>query len=151
MKIEINKMSVSDLDLIAEKLYEEFDDLWNYNVFKSELESENSKYIVAKQNDEIIGYAGIWIAIDIAHITNIVVKKDMRRTGIGSLLLQELINMCKELKILEITLEVNEHNSNAISLYKKFGFEQVGLRKKYYRNQDNAIIMTIDFKRDKAV
>ena len=134
MKIEINKMSVSDLDLIAEKLYEEFDDLWNYNVFKSELESENSKYIVAKQNDEIIGYAGIWIAIDIAHITNIVVKKDMRRTGIGSLLLQEIINMCKELKILEITLEVNEHNEAAIALYLKCGFKIDHIRKNYYKD-----------------
>ena len=149
--MEIKEMTVSDLDLIADYLYEDFDDFWNYNVFKSELENKNSKYIVAKENDSILGFAGIWIAVDVAHITNIVVKKDLRKKGIGSLLLQELIKMCEELKMQEITLEVNEHNSNAIGLYKKFGFEQVGLRKKYYRNQDNAIIMTIDFKRDKAV
>lgn len=140
--MEIKKMKVSDLDSIVENLYEDFDDFWNYNVFKSELDNENSKYIVAKQNDEIVGFAGIWIAIDVAHITNIVVKKDIRKSGIGSLLLQELINMCQRYKMKEITLEVNEHNLAAIQLYKKFNFNQVGIRKKYYNNQDNAIIMT---------
>ena len=138
----IKKMEVKDLDLIADTLEKDYDDFWNYNVFKSELENENSKYIVAKQNDEVIGYAGIWIAIDVAHITNIVVKKDKRKTGIGNYLLQELINMCKCLELTEITLEVNEKNEAAINLYKKNGFEEFGLRKKYYRTGDSAIIMT---------
>ena len=146
--MEIKKMKISDLDSIAENLYEDFDDFWNYNVFKSELENKNSKYIVAKQNNEIVGFAGIWIAIDIAHITNIVVKKDLRKQGIGTIILQELIKLCKELKMNEVTLEVNENNSKAINLYKKFGFEQVGLRKKYYKNTDNAIIMTKTIKSD---
>ena len=140
--MEIKKMTVFDLDSIAENLQTDYDDFWNYNVFKSELENENSKYIVAHQNNCIVGFAGIWIAIDVAHITNIVVKKDLRKTGIGTLLLQELINMCKNLQIKEITLEVNEHNVSAIKLYEKFGFKQVGLRKKYYNNEDNALIMT---------
>ncbi|MBR3002640.1 MAG: ribosomal protein S18-alanine N-acetyltransferase [Clostridia bacterium] len=144
MRLEINKMTVKDLNLISKNLYDDFDDFWTYSVFKSELENNNSKYIVAKQNNEIVGFAGIWIAIDVAHITNIVVKKSMRKNGIGSLLLQELINMFKKLGLNEITLEVNEQNSSAIHLYQNFGFRQVGLRKKYYRNGDNAIIMTRD-------
>lgn len=123
-------MNISDLDLIADTLEADFDDFWNYNVFKSELNNPNSKYIVAKLNEQIVGYAGIWIAIDIAHITNIVVKKDFRNSGIGSLLLQELIAMCKNLNLLELTLEVNENNSTAIGLYEKFGFEKVRLEKK---------------------
>ncbi|MBR3249685.1 MAG: ribosomal protein S18-alanine N-acetyltransferase [Clostridia bacterium] len=147
-KIVIQSMLVSDLDLIAENLENDFDDFWNYNVFKSELENENSKYIVAKINNEIVGFAGIWIAIDVPHITNIVVRKSYRKTGIGSLLLQELIKMCKNLNLKELTLEVNEHNLNAIKLYEKFGFIKVGLRKKYYNRTDNALIMTLyDFKK----
>lgn len=128
--LEITSMTVSDLDLIAENLENNFDDFWNYNVFKSELENENSKYIVAKNNAEVVGYAGIWIAIDVAHITNIVVKKDMRKCGIGSLLLKNLLQMCKDLELAEITLEVNEHNASAIKLYEKFGLEKVRLEKK---------------------
>lgn len=145
--MEIKEMTVSDLDLIAENLSKDFNDFWNYNVFKSELENENSKYIVAIKNNKIVGYAGFRIVMDIAHINNIVVKKDLRNEGIGTILLQELIKMCTELKMNEVTLEVNEHNSVAINLYKKFGFKQVGLRKKYYRTGDNAIIMTITIKK----
>ena len=149
--MEINEMKVSDLDSIADNLQTDYDDFWNYNVFKSELENKNSKYIVAKKNNKIVGFAGILITIDIAHITNIVVKKDLRKEGIGTILLQELIKISKKMKMNELTLEVNELNSAAINLYKKFGFEQVGLRKNYYRTGDNAIIMTKAIKSDVAV
>ena len=142
MNIQIYKMHLSDLDMISDNLNQDFDDFWNYNIFKNELENPNSKYIVAKNNSDIIGYAGIWIAIDIAHITNIVVKKDCRNQGIGSYLLKELIEISKKLEVKELTLEVNEYNLAAINLYKKFEFKHVGTRKKYYKNTDNALIMT---------
>lgn len=142
MQIKISKMNIDDLNKISPVLLTEFDDFWNYNIFKSELENENSKYVVAKNNDEIVGFAGIWISIDEAHVTNIVTKKDLRKNGIGSTLLEELINLSKNLNLVSITLEVNENNLDAIKLYKKFGFEKLGIRKKYYNNTDNALIMT---------
>ena len=139
-------MTILDLDSIKDTLSTDFDNFWNYNVFKSELENENSKYIVAKFNNEIIGFAGIWITIDEAHITNIVTKKAYRNQGIGSLLLKNLIEICKNLKskISSLTLEVNEENISAQNLYKKFNFEILGKRKKYY-NDKAAIIMTLYF------
>ena len=88
MQIKISKMNIDDLNKISPVLLTEFDDFWNYNIFKSELENENSKYVVAKNNDEIVGFAGIWISIDEAHVTNIVTKKDLRKNGIGSILLE---------------------------------------------------------------
>lgn len=142
MQIKISKMNIDDLNKISPVLLTEFDDFWNYNIFKSELENENSKYVVAKNNDEIVGFAGIWISIDEAHVTNIVTKKDLRKNGIGSTLLEELINLSKNLNLVSITLEVNENNLDAIKLYEKFGFEKLGIRKKYYNNTDNALIMT---------
>lgn len=142
MQIKISKMNIHDLNKISPVLLTEFDDFWNYNIFKSELENENSKYVVAKNNDEIVGFAGIWISIDEAHVTNIVTKKDLRKNGIGSTLLEELINLSKTLNLVSITLEVNENNLDAIKLYEKFGFEKLGIRKKYYNNTDNALIMT---------
>ena len=142
MQIKINKMNIDDLNKISPVLLKEFDDFWNYNIFKSELENENSKYVVAKNNDEIVGFACIWISIDEAHVTNIVTKKDLRKNGIGSTLLEELINLSKNLNLVSITLEVNENNLDAIKLYEKFGFEKLGIRKKYYNNTDNALIMT---------
>ena len=129
MQIKISKMNIDDLNKISPVLLTEFDDFWNYNIFKSELENENSKYVVAKNNDEIVGFAGIWISIDEAHVTNIVTKKDLRKNGIGSTLLEELINLSKNLNLVSITLEVNENNLDAIKLYEKFGFEKLGIRK----------------------
>lgn len=142
MQIKISKMNIDDLNKISPVLLTDFDDFWNYNIFKSELENENSKYVVAKNNDEIVGFAGIWISIDEAHVTNIVTKKDLRKNGIGSTLLEELINLSKTLNLVSITLEVNENNLDAIKLYEKFGFKKLGIRKKYYNNTDNALIMT---------
>lgn len=72
---------------------------------------------------------------------NIVVRKNKRQEGIGAKLLKEVFKIAKEWKAQSITLEVNEKNVPAIQLYQKFGFEQIGLRKKYYHNTDNAILM----------
>lgn len=142
MQIEITKMTLSHLDKIKDILNSEFDDFWNYNVFKSELQNENSKYIVVIINNEIVGFAGIWIAIDEAHITNIVTKKSYRNQGIGKTLLDNLIILSDSLNLNSITLEVRESNTPAIKLYEKFNFKNLGVRKNYYKNNENAIIMT---------
>lgn len=74
---------------------------------------------------------------------NIVVRKGKRQEGIGTKLLNEIFELSKQLKAQSITLEVNEKNQPAISLYQKFDFQKVGLRKKYYHNTDNAVIMSV--------
>ncbi len=140
--IDIHEMSLNDLEKIKDILISDFDDFWNYNILKEELESPNSKYIIAKINDgEIIGFAGIKILMDNADIMNIVVKKSCRNQGIGNLLLNNLISLCKDLNLLSLSLEVNEDNLPAIHLYEKFGFKQIGLRKNYYQDK-NGIVMS---------
>ena len=141
MDIKIEKMTISDLNTIKNNLQSDFDDFWNYNLLKEEIESNNSKYIVAKISDEIVGFAGIKIIIDEADIMNIVTKKSCRNQGIGTLLLDNLISIAYKLQLSSISLEVNEENMPAIHLYEKFGFENLGIRKNYYQNK-NAIIMT---------
>ena len=144
MNIIIEKMTKEHLDKIKENLKEDFDEFWNENVLKNELENPASTYIVAKdEQNNIVGYAGIWQPIDEAHITNIVTKKDKRRNKIGTRMLEELIKVAKEKKLKDITLEVNVNNIPAINLYKKYNFKEVGIRKKYYNNSDDAIIMTL--------
>ena len=76
--INISVMNTQDLENIKDTLEKDFDDFWNYNIFKSEIENPNSTYFVVKINNEIVGFAGILIIIDEADITNIVVKKIYR-------------------------------------------------------------------------
>lgn len=141
--IDISKMTVSDLELIKDLLISDFDDFWSYNVFKSELLNLSSEYIVAKLNDNIAGFGGIWKSVDDIHITNIVVHKKLRNQNIGSVILSNLIEISKSCKDKNaLTLEVNANNIPAQKLYEKFGFKKVGIRKKYYNNTDDAIIMT---------
>lgn len=141
--ININDMTLFDLEQIKDTLITDFDNFWNYNIFKQELEQDNSYFIVAKNiSNDIVGFAGFKKIIDEADIMNIVVKKSFRNMGIGSLLLKQLIEKSKKLEIKQINLEVNENNIYAISLYKKFGFKITGIRKNYYNNCDNAILMS---------
>ena len=141
----ISEMNLQDLEDIKDCLLTDFDDFWSYNILKQELENDKSKYFVFKKENEIIGFAGILLIIDEVNIMNIVVRKDKRNLGIGSLLLEKIIDFSQIHSATSITLEVNEKNIPAIKLYEKYNFKQVGLRKKYYNNKDNAILMDLAF------
>lgn len=140
MDFTFKKMDIQDLEEIKDVLLSDFDDFWSYEVLREELLSDSSLYIVAKKQNEIIGFAGIKIIIDEADIMNIVVKKSYRNNGIGSLLLENLILISNKKNLNFINLEVDCKNTIAINLYKKFGFEEISLRKNYYKNND-AMIM----------
>ena len=140
MDFTFKKMDIQDSEEIKDVLLSDFDDFWSYEVLREELLSDSSLYIVAKKQNEIIGFAGIKIIIDEADIMNIVVKKSYRNNGIGSLLLENLILISNKKNLNFINLEVDCKNTIAINLYKKFGFEEISLRKNYYKNND-AMIM----------
>ena len=140
--MEITEMTLDDLELMKDTLYSDFDNFWSYNILKQELENEKTTYVVAKENNEIVGFAGMMIFMDEATLNNIVVKKSCRGRGIGGELLEALIEVCADLNMKSFTLEVNVSNIPAIKLYEKFGFQNLGIRKKYYNNSQDAYIMT---------
>ena len=143
MDLKLSKMSIEDLKSIKNVLASEFDNFWSYDVLEEELECDNSYVIVAKVGENtIVGFAGLKVILDEADIMNIVVKKDFRHNGIGSVLLENLINYSKDLNLKIITLEVNENNLSAIRLYDKFSFDKLGIRKNYYDGKSDAIIMS---------
>lgn len=78
LNLSISSMSEYNLEKIKNILEIEFDNFWNYSIFKSELQNSNSKYFIIKDNNEIIGFIGILIVLDVADITNIVIKKAYR-------------------------------------------------------------------------
>lgn len=141
-KIIIDYMTLDDFEKIKENLITDFDEFWTPGILLSELKNENTKYIVLKENDKIIGFSGIWITPDDIELNNIVIRKDKRGKGYSKLLLEKLIEISKGLDREIFTLEVSEQNEVAISLYSKFGFEKVGLRKKYYDGKFDAILMS---------
>lgn len=140
--MEITEMTLDDLEQMKDTLYSDFDNFWSYNVLKQELENDKTKYIIAKEKNEVVGFAGISVIFDEATLNNIVVKKSYRGRGIGGELLETLIELCSDLNLKSFTLEVNVENTPALKLYEKFGFENLGIRKKYYNNSTDAYIMT---------
>jgi [ribosomal protein S18]-alanine N-acetyltransferase len=95
--------------------------------------------------DYITGFVGVWMMVDEAHIVNIAVRSTLRHQGIGELLLISSIDLAAKLNAQFVTLEVRRSNTIAQSLYSKYGFNEVGLRKGYYTdNKEDALIMTTD-------
>ena len=144
-KIETSTMTLNDLEQIKENLQTDFDDFWNFEIFKEELTNNNSMYLVLRYENEIVSFGGVKIILDEADIMNIVTKKDKRNQGFAKFLLNELITIAEEQNCKTITLEVDENNLPAIKLYKDFEFKEVGKRKNYYKNGNTAILMTYTF------
>lgn len=144
-KIEISTMMLNDLEQIKENLQTDFDDFWNFEIFKEELANNNSMYLVLRYENEIVSFGGVKIILDEADIMNIITKKNKRNQGFAKFLLNELITIAKEENCKTITLEVDENNLPAIKLYKDFEFKEVGKRKNYYKNGNTAILMTYTF------
>jgi [ribosomal protein S18]-alanine N-acetyltransferase len=142
--IVITKMQFEDLQKIKQNLQSDYDDFWDLDVISEELKCESSIYVVAKSQDEIMGFAGIKVILDEAELMNIVTKKDSRNLGIATKMMERIIQICKENKVSKINLEVNVKNTIAIKLYKKYNFKEVGLRKKYYNNTDDALLFTLN-------
>jgi ribosomal-protein-alanine N-acetyltransferase len=116
---------------------------WNPDSFASEMHTDIGHYFVAEdKDDKIIGYCGFWLILDEAHITTIAVNPNLRRKGLGEILLQKMIDTGFEKQAKWFTLEVRASNIAAQNLYFKYGFKSLGLRKKYYEdNEEDAMIM----------
>lgn len=140
-------MNIRDIDSILTISSLSFPTIWSRNSLEKEmLENKFARYLVAVTDNMVVGYGGMWIIVDEAHITNIAVHPEYRGIGIGSTLLIGLLEACKNEAVIGMTLEVRKSNVIAQKLYNKFGFSQEGIRKAYYAdNKEDAIIM---WKRD---
>lgn len=116
---------------------------WSRDSFVAEINNQISNYSCAtNKENRIVGYLGLWKIIDEAHITNLAVHPDFRRKGAAKLLLFDALEQCYKEKIKYLTLEVRVSNEGAINLYESFGFKSLGVRKKYYQNNnEDALIM----------
>ena len=111
----------------------------------NDINNSNFKCIVAVYDKEIIGYISFSYIFDI-EIESVLVKSSYQRQGIGTLLLNYIFKFAKENKINNVFLEVRKPNIGAISLYRKLGFSNISIRKKYYENAEDALILKKEIK-----
>lgn len=143
----IREMTEKDIDGVLTVENESFSTPWTKRLFYDEVANPHTIYYVCCENDEIVAYGGMWHVADEGQITNIAVRRAARQRGIGSKILKSLISWAREREIAVIGLEVREKNENALSLYKKNGFEAVGRRRNYYKNPtEDAILMDLRLK-----
>lgn len=141
--MRIEKMTSGHLDDVYIIETECFSHPWSKQSLEEELNNETSLFLVAKEENEVIGYIGMSIVIDEGYIFNVAVREKYRNKGVATALINELVTYGKKNNFSFITLEVRESNLPAISLYSKFGFIKAGERKNYYSNpKENAILMT---------
>jgi ribosomal-protein-alanine N-acetyltransferase len=119
---------------------------WPDDAYRNEiLTNRLASYLVARADGAVIGFAGVWVMVDEAHITTFAVDPAWRRRGVGERLLLAVIDVAAERRAREATLEVRLSNMPARRLYEKYGFRPVGIRPRYYSdNGEDALIMTTD-------
>ena len=142
----VRPMTAEDLPAVQLIERASFTTPWPPQAYRQELESNRlAHYLVALIGDQVVGYGGIWLMVDEAHVTTFAVHPAYRRRRIGERMLIALLDMAKDRQAREATLEVRLSNLAARRLYEKYGFRPVGIRPRYYSdNQEDALIMTTE-------
>ena len=119
---------------------------WTQEIFEHEMNGNNyAHYVVAIEDEVVIGHCGMWIVLDECQITNVAVRKKMRGYGIGEGLMREAVKLCNEMNVRVMTLEVRVGNDTAQNLYRKLGFLDGGIRKNYYSDdREDALVMWVE-------
>lgn len=139
----LRKMTQGDLDEVMIIEEEAFALPWSRNSYLMELRNSFSTYIVCDVAGDIVGYGGMWIVFEEAHITNVAVSSDFRKRGLGKALMLELEKIAQELKAIKILLEVRPSNSSALKMYRSLEYTETFIRKAYYSdNSEDAFVMT---------
>jgi ribosomal-protein-alanine N-acetyltransferase len=138
-------MESRDIDAVASLEIEVYPQPWSTNVFREELALANRRYVVAEdRSGSIVGYAGLLLVEDDAHVTTLAVDPQVRRRRLGSRLMLALVAASLAAHARHLTLEVRMSNLSARRLYERFGFAPVGIRKNYYRDEDALVMWAID-------
>jgi ribosomal-protein-alanine N-acetyltransferase len=144
--LRIRPMTLADLPAVQRIEHASFTTPWPPQAYRQELEANRlAAYLVGSIGDEVVAYGGIWLMVDEAHVTTFAVHPGYRRRRIGERLLLSLLDLSLERHAREATLEVRLSNLGARRLYEKYGFRPVGIRPRYYSdNQEDALIMTTE-------
>ena len=145
--VKFRKMTIQDVDAVYEIEKQSFTLAWTKEAFEQEmLKNEFAYYVLAETAEGVIGYCGMWLVMDEAHITNIAISPQQRGNKFGEALMKEAMDQARVQGAKLMTLEARVSNIAALNLYKKLGFQNGGIRKGYYTdNQEDAIVMWVNF------
>ena len=137
-------LTVDDLDEVAGIERVSFAAPWPTSAYSTELTTTRlARYVGARVNGVLVGFGGIWLMVDEAHVTTMAVLPANRRTGIATIILLELLQEARRGGARVATLDVRVSNLEAQRLYQAFGFAEVGRRIRYYDdNGEDALVMT---------
>lgn len=146
LDIAICPMSEADLDAVLEIEEASFPRPWSRAHFIAELESPHSfPFVAFNESGRIVGYICMMQILDEGHVLDVAVHPEWKGKGIGRFLVQRGLQECRLRGAEFVSLEVRASNSGAIALYQQLGFKQVGVRKRYYENGEDAIMMEYIF------
>ena len=142
----IEEMTLDDIPTVQEIERDIFLTPWPRNAYRRELvQNKLARYIVLRDGDEIVGYAGLWKMADEAHVTTVGVRRKDQGRGFGLALMLALIERAYALGSRWMTLEVRASNHGAMALYEKLGFKVIGRRRGYYTDDgEDAVVMWSD-------
>lgn len=141
-QLQVVRAGIGDFADLRRLERECFSSPWPSGVLWEDLCSKQSRYFLLRQGKEALGYAGLWMILDEAHINKICISPAHRRKGYGKFLLQGVLRQVWQLGADSLTLEVRKTNAAAIALYTGLGFEVEGVRKGYYEDTgEDALIM----------
>lgn len=146
LRVRLEPMGMADMDAVQRIERASFSTPWPAYAYRQEIETNRlAHYIVARAAGEVVGFAGMWMMVDQAHVTTFAVDPSWRRQGIGARMVLALLRMAGTLGARQATLEVRLSNLPARRLYERFGFRPVGIRPHYYSdNGEDALILTTD-------
>ena len=141
--MEIKKLESADACAVLEIMERSFSVPWSLGTVETLISSENASCLGAFEDGVLIGYAFLEQVLDEGSLTDIAVHPEHRRKGVSAALMQMLMQKATSLNLAFVTLEVRVSNTPAVSLYRKFGFEDVGRRPAYYTlPTEDALLMT---------
>ena len=144
-EFETGIMTAADVDAVCAIEEATFARPWSRASIENELTNSCARYVVLRRSGETVGYAGMWLVIDEAHVTNVAIRKDLRGQGLGEKLMRALIQLAADSGMIWMTLEVRRSNAAAQGLYRKLVFVDVGWRKRYYEdNGEDALLMGLE-------
>jgi len=147
-EITVRRATLDDVDALLQMENECFTDPWDKRTFEGLLANPAVYFIIAENNSEPVAYGGMTVIIDESEILNVAVRPEMRQKGLGRLMVNEMLDICRKCDVVTVFLEHRQSNFAAASLYESIGFVVYGVRKRYYSSPtEDAVLRNLNLSR----